>query len=179
MPDSLFNPSLYTTYRSATAGADASLAVRVLSALASWRLLKLARYYEGASLLARAVARCSSQLLVSLFMLLVMVVGFSALLVELEWSAEVDACFGEWRRAGVNASTLSKHRQITWDCAVCDAPLDGGGGSFGTAGVAERTQLCAMCLGYPPGHPECLGVQWTQQYPDIPTAMWFMMVRVV
>lgn len=46
-------------------------AIRVLDALASIRLLKIARYYEGAEQLARGMARSASQLLVPLFMLVI------------------------------------------------------------------------------------------------------------
>ena len=54
--------------RTAYNSPDVSFAVRVLEALASLRLLKLARYYEGAALLVRAMAKSAYQLLVPLFM---------------------------------------------------------------------------------------------------------------
>lgn len=51
----------------------AGITIRVFEALASLRLLKLCRYYEGASLLATAVGKSLKQLYVPLFMLLIMV----------------------------------------------------------------------------------------------------------
>ena len=64
-------------------GADAALAVhQYVSALgdliesecdSSVRLLKLARYYEGAELLVKAMSKSISQLLVPMFMVSIMV----------------------------------------------------------------------------------------------------------
>ena len=56
------------------------------------RLLKLARYYEGAELLQRAMYRSTSQLLVPMFMLFIMVVCFSVLLVEVRPAVCACAC---------------------------------------------------------------------------------------
>ena len=151
-----------------------SFAISVLDSLTSLRLLKLARYYEGAGLLARAVVLSVRPLLVPMFMLLVMVVCFSFLLFELEWSDEIDRCQQLWEDVGVSATFLRKHRAgVTWDCTICEADPGVGGSNGG-----ERQTLCSMCNGYPDGHPECLGVRWEQHYPDIPTAMWFIVVTV-
>ena len=48
------------------------------------RLLKLNRYYDGASLLGRAVAESLRQLFVPLFMLLIMVFTFASIVYEIE-----------------------------------------------------------------------------------------------
>ena len=160
--------------RAAHSTSALSFVVSVLDSLTSLRLLKLARYYEGAGLLARAVMLSVRPLLVPMFMLLVMVVCFSFLLFELEWSDEIDRCQQLWDGVGVSASFLRKHRAgVTWECTVCEAESEAGG-----SGNGERQTLCAMCNGYPDGHPECLGVRWEQHYPDIPTAMWFIVVTV-
>ena len=63
--------------------------MRYLEPIATLRLLNLARYYESAELLRRAMLHAASQLLVPMFMLLIMTVTCSALLVELEFSPEV------------------------------------------------------------------------------------------
>ena len=96
--------------------------LRVLESLASIRLLKLARYYEGAELLQRAIARALSQLLVPMFMLFIMLVCFSALLVELEWSYMIEYCRTEWLEQGVHLVFLNKHHAgPTWTCsAACE-----------------------------------------------------------
>jgi hypothetical protein len=44
--------------------------------------------------------------------------------------------------------------------------------------AAYQAQLCSSCVGFPDGHPECFGLRWSQRIPNIPTAMWFMMVIV-
>ena len=87
--------------------------LRVFGSLASWRLLKLARYYEGAGLLVLALGKSLSQLLVPLFMLFVMLVCFSALLVELEWDAGIEACRARWVAAGVSPASIASARQST------------------------------------------------------------------
>ena len=119
-----------------------------------------------------------------------MVVCFSALLVELEWSEAVEQCASEWVRLGVSHSFIRKHREgPVWDCSICDVhgwdPHDTAAmatllssAAAGTAEMHAAAQHCATCPGYPPGHPECLGGVWGQSYPDVPTAMWFLMVTV-
>ena len=70
-PDSLLSDNYLSK-------AGAGITIRVLEALASLRLLKLCRYYEGASLLAMAVGKSLKQLSVPLFMLLIMVFCFAS-----------------------------------------------------------------------------------------------------
>ncbi len=186
-PDSL-SPDVYSE-RSAD-----EYWLRVFESLATLRLLKLARYYEGAELLNRAIAKSATQLLVPMFMLFIMVMCSSVLLVELEWSSLIESCLSYWQEQGVPASFLRNHRDgVEWSC---DAVCGGVNGSAPFAGASdddrlwvrpdesandaalERWSLCATCRGYPDGHPECLGRRWVQQYPDVPTAMWFLLVSV-
>lgn len=82
-PQSYFARNLATTLNGTAGAYDA---IRVLDGLASIRLLKLARYYEGAGLLVRSITKSVNQLLVPMFMLLLMTVCFSAVLFEIEWS---------------------------------------------------------------------------------------------
>ena len=153
------------------------------------RLLKLARYYEGAHLLALSMAKSASQLLVPMFMLGIMLVCFSAVLVEIEWSVETQQCLDWWREQGVATDFLLKHEAgVTWDCSICAQQQAAPGSTGATAAPTQsaavgasdsyQQQLCATCVGFPQGHPECLGSRWVQRYPNIPTAMWFMMVTV-
>ena len=159
----------------ARAPGDLDFFLRVAESLASLRLLKLARYYEGAELLQRAMARAASQLLVPMFMLFIMVVCFSGLLIELEWDATIDRCIDAWVAQGVSRQFIHSHRDgVKWSCAVCEQPDP----TIGTAALLEHRMLCLTCPGHPEGQPECLGRRWTQQYTDMPTAMWFLLVSV-
>lgn len=169
-----FAPDAYLS-RHSHPNDDVSFMIRVVGTLASWRLLKLARYYEGAGLLARAVAQSLRQLLVPMFMLLVMLVCFSGLLIELEWDSDVETCNALWQQAGVTPGFLRKHMArggIRWDCSVCSSS------NASAIEDSELAQLCLMCPGHPPGHPECMSMRWEQRYPDIPTAMIFMVSLV-
>ena len=56
----------------------AGMGIRVFEAISSVRLLKLCRYYEGASLLITAIRKSLVQLYVPLFMLLIMVYCFAS-----------------------------------------------------------------------------------------------------
>eukprot|EP00966_Prymnesium_polylepis_P065005 1508369-Prymnesium_polylepis.1 len=47
-----------------------------------------------------------------------------------------------------------------------------------TACFEELSYKCRTCDGYPPDHPECSGVSWGQNFPDIPRSMWFAFVTV-
>jgi hypothetical protein len=152
--------------------------IRLMEAMASIRLLKLARYYEGAALLARSMAKSSSQLLVPMFMLLTMVVCFSTVLVEVEWDAQVQRCIELWKLEGVTEEFIMDHRGgPTWQCSdVCPSgervPLS----ATATEPPTYMQQLCHACSGFPQASPECLNTRWSQRFPNIPTAMWFMMV---
>lgn len=59
-------------------------ALPILEAAGSIRLLKLCRYYEGASLLFKAFSRSIDQLFVPLFMLSVMVICFGSIIYNIE-----------------------------------------------------------------------------------------------
>ena len=118
--------------------------------------------------------RSASQLLVPMFMLFIMVVCFSVLLVELEWNPRIDGCIDRWVKQGISRDFIARHRNgITWDCTGCDSLIDNVTAAANADALLERVQLCTTCGGHPVGHPECLGLRWTQQFPDIPTAMWF------
>ena len=165
-------------------GDDTQFAIKLLESLALLRLLKLARYYEGAQLLARAMAKSATQLLVPMFMLFIMVVCFSTVLVALEWSGETEQCIRWWltqrsaEGGGIDPAFIKAHPAgVTWDCSVCEPHTNATGG---TAGVLQQQQqqqqqLCFTCLGFPDEHPECLNVRWSQRFPNVPTAMWFML----
>ena len=62
------------------------ITIRGIEALAAFRIFKLCRYFEGASILAISVGRAMSQLLVPLFMLTLMVLGFAAILFRVQRS---------------------------------------------------------------------------------------------
>ena len=145
-------------------------AMRVFVALASVRLLKLCRYYEGAALLALALHRSIEQLHVPLFMLLIMVIAFSTLLFTMELSPIINDCKQWWVDAGVAASFLRAHPEgVTWGCDVCNH----------TAVMTDRAaDLCATCVGWPPGHPECASVPFEQEFASVPAAMWFLLVTI-
>ena len=108
------------------------------------------------------------QLLVPLFMLLIIVVCNSALLVELEWSYEVDRCINLWYSvSNISLSFMRSHpKGIDWDCSICDADRVSLAHSPIETAAADREQLCRSCLGHPAGYPECHGVRWMQSYPE-------------
>ena len=107
-----------------------------------------------------------------------------------EWSSAVERCTELWLSDAsqvVDRTFLKAHPAgVTWDCSVCDAVQGatngtGAAGSAqsllaGAAALVEQQQLCATCVGFPRGHPECLGSRWAQRFSNIPTAMWFMLV---
>ena len=41
-----------------------------------------------------------------------------------------------------------------------------------------QQQMCATCRGYPVGHSECDGSEWSQTFPTLPAAMWFILTTV-
>ena len=81
--------------------AGAGISIRVFEALGALRLLKLCWYYEGASLLATAVSKSLKQLYVPLFMLLVMVFCFAAIVYVIEFDPAVQDCVQLWKAQGV------------------------------------------------------------------------------
>ena len=153
--------------------------IRVLDAFTALRLLKLARYYEGAQLLARGLYKSASQLLVPMFMLLIMVVFCSAVLVELEWDVDIYRCVEEWKKLHVTQDFIDEHKRgVTWECA--DVCVGGHSSLTLTADPVPsyKEQLCFTCQGYPASMPKCLGVRWAQRFTSMPTAMWFILVTV-
>ena len=149
----------------------------VLEGFASIRLLKLCRYYEGASLLARAFSRSLEQLFVPLFLLLLTVMTCSSVLFHVEFSSLTASCFALWESQGLSKSFLLAHPEgITWTCDVCTFSPANASSTSAAANAADS--LCATCLGHPAGHPECYGVKLSQTYRSIPHAMWFTIVTV-
>lgn len=126
--------------------------------------------------------------LCSSFRLCVWAVGVccSAVLVELEWSPLSERCVEWWVQQGIGEAFIRAHPGgVAWDCAsTCGtAPLAGGANLTSVLGAAGRAQIvatehCATCLGFPYGHPECIGVRWAQRFPSMPTAVWFILVTV-
>eukprot|EP00966_Prymnesium_polylepis_P045631 1056600-Prymnesium_polylepis.1 len=131
--------------------------IRILESLATLRLLALARVWaQPAELLKYALAEACKQLYMPIFMLMIMLVSFSTLLVELEWSPAIDSCVQAWLDTGaVNESFIESHPGgVTWECGtVCGI----GALSQSPQAMLEQQQLCATCGGFPDGHPECLG----------------------
>ena len=61
------------------------LSLRGVEAVAMFRMLKLSRSYSGAELLWKALSRSVRELLVPCFMLVIMVIGFSSIMYDIEW----------------------------------------------------------------------------------------------
>lgn len=72
------------------------------------RLLKLNRYYDGASLLMKAITDALRQLLVPLFMLLIMIFTFASLTFEIEWDGDIERCLSLWDSQGIVSMRLSQ-----------------------------------------------------------------------
>lgn len=161
-------------------------AVRIFEALASLRLLKLCRYYDGATLLARAVSRSLQQLGVPFFMLAIMLFCFAAIMFEIEWDPEVEQCMQLWMDEGVERDFLvSRPDGVTWRCDVCPTGDGAASANMSTlmsacarASCHVQAQLCVTCRGFPMGHSECAGKPFVQRFPDVPRTIWFMMVTV-
>ena len=93
----------------------------------------------------------------------------------------------------------------TWSCAdVCVIPFNfsttedefagafegssgamGSGALYGAPTVASYIELegspryaCQTCVGFPPGHPECLHVPWAQTFTSITDAIWYNIVTI-
>ena len=143
------------------------------------------RLRSGALLLARAIYRALQQLSVPFFMLLIMLFCFACIMFEIEWDPRVERCAKLWIDAGITRDFLvARPEGVQWTCDVCnhgallnvtasECELD-----VTPSDCLERMQLCLSCTGHPPGHPECNGCHFMQRFPDIPRAMWFMMVTV-
>ena len=150
-----------------------SMTVRVFESLAMIRLLKLVKYYEGSILIARAIMKSVTQLLVPLFMLFAMVMFFSMVMYDLEYDGLVEECTKQWRVRGILTDFFSANPGgIAWDCDSCDIA------SEASEQNSTAFQRCLTCAGYPPGYPQCLGVAFEQTFRDLPAAMWYTMVTV-
>ena len=146
--------------------------LRIFEAAGEFRLLKAARNSSGLELLVSAISRSLRELLIPCFMLAIMVVAFSAIMFNLEWDERAYECHQLWKAHGLTRGFLFDHPDgPSWGCDVCDLPLD-------AAGSDLAAQRCLACHGYPPAHPECAGVAFTQTFPDIPRTMWFTFVTV-
>jgi hypothetical protein len=157
--------------------AGAGITIRVMEAMAGFRILKLCRYYEGASLLAMAVGKSLKQLYVPLFMLLLMVFCFAAIVFEIEFDASVQACVELWKDEGISTSFIKSYPDgVTWDCSACTQGAECQ--KEDAACILDQDMKCKTCNGYPAGHPECAPVVWGQTFQDIPRSMWFMFVTV-
>ena len=168
-------------------------------------MFKLIRYYEGAQILVKAVVAAAGQLVVGLFLLLIMVYNFSSIIFELEWDESIHNCVEHWVAANVSRSWLAERPGgATWSCAdVCVIPFNfttpedesggfegssgamGSGALYGAPTVASYIELegspryaCQTCVGFPPGHPECLHVQWGQTFTSITDAIWYNIVTI-
>ena len=142
--------------------------LRILEAAASIRFLKLCRYYEGAGLLVRALSKSVEQLFVPLFMLSIMVICFSTILYEVEYDRTIHDCNSHWLAQNVSAAFLrARPAGVAWSCDVCTTDFSEIVGS-----IDEGREQCNTCNGYPDGHPECVGVPFGQQFPNIPACMW-------
>ena len=149
--------------------------LRILEASGEFRLLKAARNSSGLELLVSAIARSVRELLIPCFMLAIMVVAFSAIMYVIEWDEATFHCVELWRAHGLTRSFLLSHPDgPSWGCDVCDQPTH----ELDQSGVDLTNQRCLSCSGYPPNHPECAGVPFTQTFPDIPQTMWFTFVTV-
>ena len=157
--------------------AGAGITIRIFEAFGAFRILKLCRYYEGASLLAMAVGKSLKQLYVPMFMLLLMVFCFAAIVYEIEFDPDVQACVELWKKEGVSASFIKANSDgVTWDCSTCTQGAECQHDDAACA--ADFDMKCLTCNGYPPGHPECGSIVWGQTFVDIPRSMWFMLVTV-
>ena len=158
----------------------AGITIRVIDALGAFRILKLCRYFEGSMILALAVGKSLKQLLVPLFMLLLMVFCFAAVVFEIEFDGTINDCVGKWvetTKGNVSTGFIKANRDgVTWDCSVCGMDAECQPGDSGC--VSDYEMKCLTCNGYPAGHPECAGVVWGQTFEDIPRSMWFMFVTV-
>ena len=108
-------------------------------------------------------------------MLAIMVVAFSSIMFDLEWDHLTQQCSDHWQEIGVTPSFLLNHPDgAAWGCDVCNQLVL----ELDADGTDLTRQKCLTCPGYPPGHPECAGVSFAQNFPDIPRAMWFIFVTV-
>eukprot|EP00966_Prymnesium_polylepis_P065006 1508369-Prymnesium_polylepis.2 len=95
----------------------AGMGIRVLEAISSARLLKLCRYYEGASLLTLAIRKSLAELCVPLFMLAVMVYCFASVVYEIEWEDGIFACTKHWIDIGIDSEFIATNPDgVTWGC---------------------------------------------------------------
>lgn len=156
----------------------------IFEAWGTIRLLKLCRFYEGASLLGKALRLSSEQLAVPLFMLTTMVVCFASVLYRMEADPEVLRCMDRWRDVGLPEQFMFLNPDgITWGCEGCSRQGDVDNLAADVAAAeteAEQEELyrCVTCPGYPPGDPACKGVSFSNQFHSIPHAMWFVLVTV-
>lgn len=172
----LLYPASFTP-RNYLSKAGTGITIRVMEAISGFRILKLCRYYEGASLLALAVGKSLKQLYVPLFMLLLMVFCFAAIVYEIEFDASVQSCVELWKKQGIATAFIKSHGDgVSWDCTTCTQVAECQRGDASC--VADYDMKCKTCDGYPIGHPECNGIGWGQTFPDIPRSMWFMFVTV-
>lgn len=187
----LVAPSTLTPSEYLTRGGDpGSSILRVLEALASLRVIKLARYYEGAGLMLRAVTNATAQLLVPMFFLVTMTFCFATLLYELEYDPLIERCRTAWEAEGLSRTFLDAHPPgVTWDCSLCVSGGDADGlylsssppppaSAVPPTADDHSADVCASCRGFPIDHPECLGTRWQQNYHNVFIAIWFFIVTV-
>ena len=157
--------------------AGAGITIRVVDSFVAFRILKLCRYFEGAEILARAVGKSMAQLYVPLFMLLLMVYCFAAVIFEIEFDSVISDCVLLWEKEGIAYSFLKSYPDgVGWDCSTCETKEECN--YKDDACIADYEMKCKTCNGFPDGHPECNGVSWGQTFPDIPRSMWFTFVTV-
>ena len=155
----------------------AGVTIRLIDSLACFRILKLCKYFEGATLLATAVTKSLKQLGVPMFMLLLMVFCFGVVVFEIEFDANVQDCTELWKGQGIPGWFIKANPDgATWDCSTCSRKNEC---QEADASCIEVYDLkCKTCLGYPTGAPQCASVVWGQNFPDITRAMWFTFVTV-
>jgi len=113
---------------------------------------------------------------VPIFMLMLMLACFSAMLVEIEWSPDIECCIRAWLATGsIEQAFIDAHPEgVAWDCSTCGSNVSG----LSSEAASELQQQCATCGGFPKGRPDCLGTAWAQRFPNIPSAMYFMTVTI-
>ena len=151
--------------------------IRFFESAGNFRLLKLSRNFAGAELLINAISRASRELLIPCFMLAIMTFAFATIMFEIEWDESIYECQLLWRALGLPRTFLNEHPGgPSWDCDVC-ALQNASGSASGSEELELLDYQCLTCNGYPPGHPECSGMPFAQNFPDPAKAMWYTCAR--
>ena len=148
------------------------MTIRIMESMAAIRLIKLTRYYEGAQLIALAIMKSLSQLLVPLFMLFAMVFLFSMIIYDIEWDSNIERCRQLWSAQGITNTFLSLTATAYRGAAsLVDLRLRRSMETRPLSSIAKRAMVTH------PARPSVSGVVFTQTT-DMPAAMWFTVVTV-